>query len=1026
KTTLLAFLRAVLFGLPDARRAENRYAPPPGARHGGRLDVLMRDGRRFRIERHVTWAAKRGQVTVTSLDGAGPAVLADLLPGATDDLFCNAFAFGLKELASLVGPVQTRLHAAAAGSGALGVFEAQTRLHEQAAKLFSPGGRNPVINGLLSQYRAAEDELRAARTAAQEAPRHQRTKEELTAGLRGVEDELSAARARERRLDTLSRALPICDQLWQARAELEALPLAAQVPEGGVERLERMLADLKNARDRRTDAQEALARQRADADAIEVDGAVLALRAGIGECQSRVGQVRDAERDLPKRRAEERQKAQEVAEGLRRLGEGWTEERAVAFDDSLPVEQAIAAAETRWQVLERARHEHETGKRSADARAAEERDQRVQARRDLDARWPQPPGDHATIDDELKRTAGARSLAADLGRDDRREAKEQARRAADADLARIRAEGPRVPAPPAALWAVAALSAVALVAMVALRQGTAAIAATAVVAVGAVLAALLARRAASAPAIEAHAAQVSAAEKTLRQAEGDLKEVEDERERQRAELAPLLEALGLPPDACAADLEARERALEEERDLARKRDDEVRRLRDLEQAEERATRAADQAAAALAAAEADVQTGSADWERWLASRSLPRGLQPAGAREFIGLVRAVRERVRERDALRQRIDAMERCIADFRKGVEGIDGTVATDAPVEALVAACEQARRRLEAADQAAARRDELLRALPGLEAALAHWSGKEREADAALRALLEEAGVETEEAFRERARLAGIRCDAEARVRQLEGQLGAVAGPAGERERLEAEVAEWDAGALRMEIERLRAGIAEREAEQRRIAGELGEVGKTLRDLLQSERIEELGQKRAGLAAQIAHEADAWAELKVCAWLLGQARERFERDRQPEVMRRAGEYVRAVTGGAYEGLVASHTEKDAIEVVAPDGLRKEQPRWNQGLLEQIYLCLRLGFIGEYVRGAEPLPVVMDDILANSDPDHARRAAELIARFASEYQVLYLTCHPETAGLLAGAVPGLHRLRLRGGKGAPIAISAP
>jgi len=72
--------------------------------------------------------------------------------------------------------------------------------------------------------------------------------------------------------------------------------------------------------------------------------------------------------------------------------------------------------------------------------------------------------------------------------------------------------------------------------------------------------------------------------------------------------------------------------------------------------------------------------------------------------------------------------------------------------------------------------------------------------------------------------------------------------------------------------------------------------------------------------------------------------------------------------------------------------------------LLEQIYLCLRLGFIEDYSSNAEPLPVIMDDVFANFDPNHARRAAETLTAFAREHQVLYLTCHPETVQFLRNA----------------------
>ena len=88
--------------------------------------------------------------------------------------------------------------------------------------------------------------------------------------------------------------------------------------------------------------------------------------------------------------------------------------------------------------------------------------------------------------------------------------------------------------------------------------------------------------------------------------------------------------------------------------------------------------------------------------------------------------------------------------------------------------------------------------------------------------------------------------------------------------------------------------------------------------------------------------------------------------------------------------------------------GLAPRRPRegratdeLSRGTAEQLYLALRFGLIEEFAQHAEPLPVVMDDILVNFDADRASRAAAAIADFATRHQVLYFTCHPWTAELL-------------------------
>jgi uncharacterized protein YhaN len=85
---------------------------------------------------------------------------------------------------------------------------------------------------------------------------------------------------------------------------------------------------------------------------------------------------------------------------------------------------------------------------------------------------------------------------------------------------------------------------------------------------------------------------------------------------------------------------------------------------------------------------------------------------------------------------------------------------------------------------------------------------------------------------------------------------------------------------------------------------------------------------------------------------------------------------------------------------------------------MEQLFLCLRLGLAAEFGRAGTVLPFVMDDVLVNFDPDRAAAAAGELKRFAAESgrQVLFFTCHPETASLLGERVVELDRHVLAAG----------
>ncbi len=91
-----------------------------------------------------------------------------------------------------------------------------------------------------------------------------------------------------------------------------------------------------------------------------------------------------------------------------------------------------------------------------------------------------------------------------------------------------------------------------------------------------------------------------------------------------------------------------------------------------------------------------------------------------------------------------------------------------------------------------------------------------------------------------------------------------------------------------------------------------------------------------------------------------------------------------------------------------------------SRGTLDQAALSLRLAIIQEYAAHGERWPVVLDEVLADSDLDRLQSAAALLQQFAGDsHQVVYLTCLEHLVEVLrsAGAnvlvMPG-HQVMLR------------
>ncbi|WP_059045845.1 ATP-binding protein [Paenibacillus rubinfantis] len=221
KSTLLGFVRAMLFGIPTRAQAAERYEPLRGGAHGGALTILGDDGTRWMIERYaqppeglnlpgtrgdrlrITRSDVRGEVQEVSQEE----MQRELLGGLSKAMFKQLFAVTLTELQE-VGALQSEelsryLFHAGIGGGAA-VLRGEKRLVQEMDKLYRPRGRTQEIAQLLQAVERLE---REAETAKALLPRYNDVLEEL--------ERLAAQLA-----EALGQAAAVRDELAAAGREL--------------------------------------------------------------------------------------------------------------------------------------------------------------------------------------------------------------------------------------------------------------------------------------------------------------------------------------------------------------------------------------------------------------------------------------------------------------------------------------------------------------------------------------------------------------------------------------------------------------------------------------------------------------------------------------------------------------------------------------------------------------------------------------------------------------------------------------
>jgi uncharacterized protein YhaN len=297
KSTLLAFLRAMLFGFPDKRMRENLYPPLAGGRHGGRLTLREQDG----LWTVTRFSDNRRSVAIGAPDGrpGNEDDLRRLLSGVDATLFRSVFAFSLDELqrfATLDAEgVRERIFSvgiSGAGQSARAVLK---QLAGQEALLLKQRAGQATINDIVRAIQRAEEDVRQA---AHQAAGH--------ADLARTEDDESRlVSEREAALTALAAARRAYEALCALRPDWEELAGA-----------ERLLAELPAP---------------SDPD----------LPRAVRELMERLRVLRSRDEALGARQTDLATARADLQRHLQHLGAQWTAERLHAVDDSIVARDTV-------------------------------------------------------------------------------------------------------------------------------------------------------------------------------------------------------------------------------------------------------------------------------------------------------------------------------------------------------------------------------------------------------------------------------------------------------------------------------------------------------------------------------------------------------------------------------------------------------------------------------------------------------------------------------------------------------------
>ncbi|MCY4528630.1 MAG: AAA family ATPase [Chloroflexi bacterium] len=996
KSTLLEFVRRVLFGFPRRNARVNAYPALAGGRYGGRIAIETSDGGLYEVRR-TSGRSFSGDVALTS--GSGEPLpeteLTTLLGNNSRDVFEQVFAFTLNELYSdeLLSDANVNSQIYSAGMGVTSLQEVMNTLDRSRNGLFRTGGSTQEIYSAANRLETIDSTLQEV---ADNAARYG----ELTSRLQQVENELEGSAEQRRRIQsrynrqvTLQRAWEAWNDSVSAEQELAALPVIDDFPADGVNRLEALEERVRTARREYESARLRMTEAEGKAK-VKVDhGAILKHSSDIRRLQNGRTAFDGSIKDLPERRAELDGHVKTLTDTLKDLGPDWDEARLEGFDLSIAVRQEITQHGDRLREASAEQLSRRSDLRQNIVALEEATDAESKAQREFEAA-EEPNLNTEQIRQRRNLVRTARTQLAEIGqlRQNVLNLQGQLEGLENTTSQAFMDDRSRTIGASLFIFGMVLLIGGGILGGTAIFIGV--IAGIALGGLGAYL--FLSVTPAHSSGVESPLA--GPIRESLRRTETTIQGLES---RMAQEAAPL----GLD-QINDNSLRASEELVDEEEGRLRERtrlSDAFEAAKDL--ARQRQSRA-EESAIAVTEADRKLEAAQGEWQAWLTERGLLDSFTPETAGVLQGQVELGRSRLGDVRSWQQRIMAIQKDIDEYVDAVEPLasafDVTFDRNDPrtvaaaADRLVTLFEEVRESVRKREGAEAELDEAEMDLEGRKSDL-------ERAKEDLGQLLQSGGAKDAEEFRARADLFRRRTSLEEKARAAQNRLQQLSGPGEAFERLQADLASTDPQSTTDQLTALQEERDNAEARHEELSTERGSVQNELRTLMGEEESSRLRMERNVLLEQIKGNARDWARLTLAQSLLDEARRKFERERQPGVVRHAEKFFTNITEGRYRQVYAPLGEQ-TITVTDAEGGTKQPSELSRGTREQLFLSLRFGLIRELGQRTEPLPVVVDEVLVNFDPDRALRAAAAFTELSGTNQVLVFTCHPTVVELFRNA----------------------
>jgi uncharacterized protein YhaN len=988
KTTLLRFIRGVLYGFPpeDVPNPKKRSRREP---QSGLLRVEHR-GRAYEIRR----TAYGDDAGLLSVDGipAGEstsAFMEDLLSSVDEKLFESVFAVGLPELqqfATLTADqVAEHLYGMTLGPQGRLLMELPNRIEREFQRLVTSEQPKAIIPGLLKRQEELSRQLSGAVRQRDRYRELHRKKLELDDRIAKRRERQAQLQANLRGLSFMERVHPPWHRCRECRHELNSLPDFSAFPPDGVQRLERLDQDIATGTKSReallTDVSrvnEQLSTIRINPEIRRYSGAVQMLSEQRVLMKDYEGRIADLER-----RASTQE--QELVEHLAGLGRNWSLPRLDAVQDTPEARGKFVSAQREYSdVVTKTRRSQRRYKRAN----LTCRDQELALRTELQSHGIEAED----LDSSLQIADQRLAQLNDLSRWHAEAAELHHRTTTlDQQLERLH-DRPGLPD-----WIYGILSWFMLAGAGLLIAGLYAAVTTGWI-VGLIFIILSVFAAGTAIAFRTHH------EQDVQTQVGELRELRQKNEAERHHLLDMIS--DYVRKSGLSEWSGDDVTLEELQDgklLAAA----TRRVASLQQVQNEYNRILEIRKrlsvfrGRLQLQQRDLANARKSWCQTLAYLGLDETVDPTAAIEHWNKVSAARDRRRKHLATREQSQDIRLSYERFRKQVEDLGRRMQRQKlnfanPFE-IVDAWEK---ELRAARDASQLRKRLKQQLMQHRREAADWQRKLDALHENQSALLSLAGVSHRSQLDKRLELMERRKHVEALLEQSTRDLEHIVKSEPDVAIVEDELLRFNPNDVAGMARQYSRELEEIEGQLQQGFEQLGTVKQELKSLEADRSSTRVRSELSQVETQLRDAWQTWFAASLARDSVDDVATQFEQANQPEMLAAAIPFLQKLTLGKYHHLWTPLGRKH-LYVDDDAGDSRPAERLSGGTREQLFLAIRLAMVKAFSNNGIELPMVLDDVTVNFDQQRSEAAADTLLDFTREgQQLLVFTSHLHYAQL--------------------------